>query len=233
MKIHYLQHVAFEGLGCIATWAKQAGHPVSVTRLYRNEALPSPHDLDFLVVLGGPMNVYEEHIYPWLRDEKRFIAEVLAFDVPMLGICLGAQLMALVLGARVYANDQPEIGWFPVFKSAAAGQTRLDDILPEQLDVLHWHGDTFELPRGAIQLASSKACEQQGFVLNNRAVGLQFHLETTADSLSQLIDHCRDEIGKGPYMQSPGEMMAYPQRFDIINKQMTALLEALTKSEDI
>ena len=229
LKLHYLQHVPFEGLGCIATWAEQHGHFVTATRLYRNEVLPSIDDLDFLVVLGGPMNVYEEDIYPWLLAEKRFIGRALDSGKSVLGICLGAQLMATVLGARVYANDQAEIGWFPIHKVEIAEQSPLAAVIPSHVDVLHWHGDTFELPSDSIHLAASQACPHQGFALGERALGLQFHLETTPKNLEMLIHHCRDEIIEAPFVQSPEKMMAYPQRFATINTLMFELLEALTK----
>ena len=114
MNIHYLQHVPFEDLGSIKNWAKIRGHRVTATRFYRAEPLPFLDELDWLIIMGGPMNIYEEDKYPWLGHEKRFIEEVIKTDKVVLGICLGAQLIADVLGVRIYENIHKEIGWFPI-----------------------------------------------------------------------------------------------------------------------
>jgi GMP synthase-like glutamine amidotransferase len=227
MKIHYLQHVPFEGLGSMETHLTARGHELSYSALYRNELDYDPADLDWLIVLGGPMGVHDEHVHPWLAEEKRFIHEVVAAGKPVLGICLGAQLLAAVLGARVYQNPQREIGWFPIRREADPASSPLAAVFPDTSDVFHWHGDTFDLPDGALHLASSEACRNQGFVWDRRVVGLQFHLETTAAGAEALIAHCGDELDGSRWVQAPSAMLSAPRRFQQLNLQMNRLLDAM------
>jgi GMP synthase (glutamine-hydrolysing) len=227
MHIQCLQHVPFETPGSIGGWACKGGHSLAVTALYHGHPLPELASLDLLVVLGGPMNIYEEQRFPWLRAEKRFIAKAVAARKSVLGICLGAQLIADVLGARVFANRYREIGWFPIEKTTAAQADLTAAFLPQRAEVFHWHGDTFELPAGALHLARSRGCEQQGFVFAQRVVGLQFHLETLPELAAGLIAHCGAEIVPGPYVQSPEQMIADPARFGRINRVMQGLLDQL------
>ncbi|MGD9950740.1 MAG: type 1 glutamine amidotransferase [Desulfobulbus sp.] len=228
MKLHYLQHVPFEGLGSIEHWAVSSGVQVSCTRLYAGDRLPAVADFDYLVVMGGPMNIYEEAKYPWLAQEKEFLQEAVAASKPILGICLGAQLLADVLGASVYKNTEKEIGWFPVSIAQEAPE-EIRTLFPVDLRVMHWHGDTFDLPKGSVLLARSQACPHQGFIYENRVIGLQFHLETTKDSLQSLIDHCADEILDAPFIQQPDEMRHDESRFPAINSVMSGFLDYWTR----
>lgn len=224
MRIHYLQHVAFEGLGSIETWARSRGAAISCSRLFANEALPTLSDFDWLLVMGGPMNIYQEDLYPWLRQEKACIFDAIAAGKTVLGVCLGAQLIADALGATISRNPHREIGWFPLTGIHPA----MSGIIPDQAPlVMHWHGDTFALPVGAERLASSEACLNQGFIYRQRVLGLQFHLETTPESLAALIDHGQDDLTPGPFTQEPTEMLAQPGRFTVINQMMAALLDSL------
>lgn len=223
MRIHTLQHVDFEGLGSIETWAKAQQAKLSYSRMFADDALPTLTEFDWLLIVGGPMNIYQEELYPWLRREKAFIKEAIAAGKIVLGICLGAQLIADVLGAEVRPNQHREIGWFPL----TTIQPSMTGIIPENALVFHWHGDTFALPPGAERLASTAACLNQGFIYRGRVIGLQFHLETTPDSLGRLLDHCRNELTAGPYIQQPAEMQAHPDRFTAINQMMAALLNHL------
>jgi GMP synthase-like glutamine amidotransferase len=125
MHIHYIEHVAFEGLGSIEGWVRQENHILTATRPYLNEAFPPMEAIDLLIVLGGPMNIYDENKYPWLGKEKRFLDQAIAKGRSVLGICLGAQLLANVLGAPVFANEHKEIGWFPVQTTAMAETSRI------------------------------------------------------------------------------------------------------------
>jgi GMP synthase-like glutamine amidotransferase len=227
MKIHCLQHVAFEGLGSMAAYFEDKGHGVSYTHLYLGQPCPSPADFDWLVVMGGPMGVHDEEVYPWLSGEKRFIGESIARGKRVLGICLGAQLIADVLGARVFKNRHREIGWFPIHPCEEIDATPLAPVFPAPLEVFHWHGDTFEIPSAAIPIASSEACRNQGFIVGNRIVGLQFHLETTPESARSLVENCGDELDGSPYVQAPDAILADAAKFAAINTAMTALLEAL------
>jgi GMP synthase (glutamine-hydrolysing) len=227
MRLHYLQHVAFEGPGSIAEWAEKKRARTSATRLFLGEPLPDPEDFDLLIVMGGPMNIYEEKAYPWLAAEKQCIRRAIDRGRHVLGICLGAQLIADVLGARVLRNEHKEIGWFPLQPSEEAPR-ELRHLLADSLEVMHWHGDTFDLPAGALRLASSKGCRNQGFVAGATVLALQFHLETTRQGLKDLIAHCGAEITKGPFIQQPEAMLADEARFGAVNRLMHHLLEAWT-----
>jgi GMP synthase (glutamine-hydrolysing) len=228
MRIHALQHVPFEPPGSIEAWARRAGHALAVTHLHRGDPLPVVNGGDLLVVLGGPMSVHDEARYPWLVDEKRFIERTIAAGRRVLGICLGAQLIAHVLGARVHASDEKEIGWFAVEATAAARNAAVFEDFPRQLMAFHWHGETFDIPAGAVHLARSAACGHQAFAFGERVVGLQFHLETTPAGARDLIAHGIDELVEGRCIQQPLAMLGYPARFAAINVAMHALLDRLT-----
>lgn len=227
MNIHYLQHVHFEGLGSIATWAVQHGHEVSVTRLFSNEKLPEVESIDWLIVMGGPMGIYDHDDYPWIVLEKAFIRQVIDAGKVVLGICLGAQLIADVLGAKVAPNAHKEIGWFPLQRST----DKLGGCIADGLNAFHWHGDTFELPQGADRIASSEVCINQGFLYGDRVVGLQFHLETTPESAVAIIANCGDELVDTPYIQTADEMLDDAERFQSINRAMDCLLDHLAMLE--
>lgn len=227
MNVHYLQHVPFEGLGSIKTWLKNRGHNITATRLYNNEELPPIDNIDWLIIMGGPMGVENQAIYPWLTDEKAFIQQALDQNKIVLGICLGAQLIADVLGAYIIKNAYREIGWLPIQLSDEVKTTKLGTALPNTFDVFHWHGDTFSIPDNAIPLASSKACLNQGFILNERVLGLQFHLETTPESALDLTIHCKNELDNSQFVQSAEEILVKPERFKKINEIMEIILSYL------
>lgn len=227
MRIHTLQHVPFEGLGSIDEWAARRGAAITMTSFFADDSLPTLDAIDWLVVMGGPMNIYQEDTYPWLSQEKKYIKDAIAAGKIVLGICLGAQLIADALGAQVVANQHKEIGWFPITLSHEAGP-ELTKIFPAELTVMHWHGDTFHLPPGARRLASSAVCLNQGFIYKERVVGLQFHLESTPESLKALIENCSDELVAGPYIQDQELLMKEKHRFKEINEVMDRLLEHLS-----
>lgn len=229
MNIHSFFHVPFEGLGSIETWARARGARITSTRFYASDPLPPVNSLDWLIVMGGPMNIYEHDSYPWLIEEKRFIHAAVTAGKVVLGICLGAQLIADVLGGKVRPNAHKEIGWFPVQKTEEAIRSRMFGVFPSEVEVFHWHGDAFELPEGAIRLARSAACENQGFVHGERVVGLQFHLETTREGAEKLIEHCADDMVAGPFIQSREAILSDLARFERINRIMTRLLDGLSE----
>lgn len=223
MKLHWLQHVPFEGLGYIEDWAEEQGFHITCTRLYEEEdELPDIEDFDWLVIMGGPMGIFDYNDYPWLTDEKEFIETAIDEEKTVIGICLGAQLMADVLGADVYPGPEKEIGWFPIARSSAA-----PDLIPDELTVFHWHGDTFDIPEDAVPLASSKPGINQGFVYNETAVGLQFHMEITEYGVEELIQECGDELEDSSFIQSPEEMKAGFTNIGSVNAAMKKLLDAL------
>ena len=231
MRAHYLQHVPFEGLGSIEHWLQTAGFTISSTRFFQPFTLPDADALDLLVVMGGPMSVNDEAAFPWLAQEQAFIRNVIEAGKPVLGICLGAQLIASAMGARVYANAQKEIGWFPITAVASEDKSLFD--LPASMDVFHWHGETFDLPAGATLLAQSEACSHQAFQLGSSVIGLQFHLETTAESARQIVTHCRDELIPARYIQSAQTILSVPpERYASINRLMGDVLEYLQRGID-
>jgi GMP synthase (glutamine-hydrolysing) len=227
LRIHTLQHVPFEGPGCIRQWAEDAGTRLTGSRLFCGEPLPSLADFDWLVVMGGPMNIYEEGRYPWLAEEKAFIAQAIENQKVVLGICLGAQLIADALDARISSNQTKEIGWYPVYRTIPRAQFPQLAAMEEKLEALHWHADTFDLPEGAVHLARSEGCENQAFVYNHRVLGLQFHLEMTQDGLQDLLQHCAGDLTAGPFVQSAATMLANPLQFRRANRIMHRLLDGL------
>ncbi len=229
MKIHFLQQVPFEGPGSIAAWAENAEHRISSTRLFQSDPLPKQADIDWLIIMGGPMSIHDEEHYPWLIEEKRFSKQSIEESKIVLGICLGAQLIADVLGAKVYPNDQKEIGCFPVKKYPDANKTTICGALPDEMEAFHWHGDTFGIPVGAVRLASSNACPNQGFVYKNRVIGLQFHLETTRESVENLVENCSTELATAPYIQTAATMLKNNAKFERINLVMNSVLERMAQ----
>lgn len=226
MHAHILQHVAFEGPGSIGPWLENAGYDIGTTRFHENALLPEPESVDLLVVMGGPMSVNDEAELPWLAAEKRFIGEVIRLGRPVLGVCLGAQLIACALGGRVFANREREIGWFPVEAVAHDGPALFR--FPPSVEVFHWHGETFTLPAGAVRLARSAACDNQAFQFGKAVIGLQFHLETTPESARQIVEHCRDELKPAPHVQSEAEILAAENgRYAAINGLMAEVLAFL------
>jgi GMP synthase-like glutamine amidotransferase len=214
MRVQVLQHVPFEGPGSIADWCIAGGHALSVTPMYSpGVELPAIAGIDLLVIMGGPMNVYDDEIHPWLTAEKEFIRTYLAKEKPVLGICLGAQLLALCCGASVGRAAYPEIGWFTVSTTpAAAAFPWLHSLLAGQPLLFHWHGDRFEIPAGADNLVMTAANDNQAFVLcGGRVVGLQFHPEITPVLLEQMVAEGRHELRANGFVQSAGAIIAGAQ----------------------
>ncbi|MFO8113308.1 MAG: gamma-glutamyl-gamma-aminobutyrate hydrolase family protein [Desulfosalsimonadaceae bacterium] len=226
MHAHYLQHVPFEGPGSIESWLRSRNYGISRTRFFESTVLPDVSRVELLVILGGPMSINDEHEFPWLTLEKKFIRDVMAAGKPVLGICLGAQLIASAMGAKVYANDVKEIGWFPV-QGVEEPRTSLF-AFPSSLEVFHWHGETFDLPPGATRIATSQGCKNQAFQLGPSVMGLQFHLEATPASVRELVCHCREELIPSQYVQKAEEILsATPEKYDEINQVMDGILSFL------
>lgn len=228
MRIHFLQHVPFEGPAGIGAWAARKGHSVTTTPLFEHGRLPGIEAFDWLVVMGGPMGVRDEADYPWLANEKELIGAAIAAGKTVIGVCLGAQLIAAALGARVYRNAHREIGWFPIELTDQGRASDLFAFLPPRLQVLHWHGDTFDLPAGAVHPARSEGCEHQAFLYADRVLGLQFHLESTPASVADLVANCADEIVPGSYVQDAERMLAATEEdYTCINQALFGILDRL------
>ena len=189
-----IRHVACEDLGNLEQVLQQRSLVVRYVEAGVDDlAQLNPLAPEVLVVLGGPVGVYQEQDYPFLTDELRVLERRLAADLPTLGICLGAQLMARALGAKVYAGPRKEIGWSPLQLSEAGRRTCLAQLAKRETAVLHWHGDTFDLPAGATHLASTPAYENQAFAWGTRGLALQCHAEVTARGLERwFISHAHE-----------------------------------------
>ncbi len=229
MKIHYLQHVHFEDPANIFKWAKEKGHEIKGSRLFLKEPLPAVEDFDLLVVMGGPMGIYDEKDFPFLKEEKKFLEKVIKENKKVLGICLGAQLIADVLGAKVYKNQYKEIGWFPVYKTKEAEGSKIFKDFPDSFTAFHWHGDTFDIPSGSKHIFYSEGCKNQAFEYNNgKVIGLQFHFETTPESAKALIENSIEELKeKGKYIQSSDEILSKKENFSQIEKLLYKMMDKL------
>jgi len=230
MRAHYLQHVPFEGLGSIESWLKRSGYEISHTPFFESAELPDINEFGFLIVMGGPMSVNDESRFPWLLKEKQFIRLAIEWRKPVLGICLGAQLIANAMGARVYRNQLKEIGWFPV--QGVPPYNRSVFSFPPSTNVFHWHGETFDLPPDAVRIARSEGCENQGFQLGSSVIALQFHLEMTPESARDIITHCRDELRPNKYVQSETRILGVaPENYQAINALMDDVLSFLVQND--
>jgi GMP synthase-like glutamine amidotransferase len=225
LRIHYLQHVPFEGPGYIESWAKSKAHKLSVTRLYEKPEYPNVTEFDWLIVMGGSMSVYDENQYSWLKAEKEFIKSAIEGDKIVIGICLGSQFLAEALGAKVYPNRKKEIGWFPVTKTRQAKKQELLKDIPDSFEVFHWHGDTFDLPPGAVHLFQTDVCPNQAFLFNDKVLGLQFHFETTPVSLNGMICNCRNELTPDDFIQTEQEITAHADLCGRTNVFLTKILD--------
>lgn len=226
-RLHYLQHVEAEDLAYIETWAKERGFAVTATRLHLGETLPSIDTFDWLVVMGGPMNIYEEDQHPWLAPEKQFIRKAIDARKTIVGVCLGAQLIADVLGAKVTKNEHIEIGWFSARLTNAAEKLPMFNDIPESFTAFHWHGDRFDIPEGATHILESDACREQGFLYDNHVLALQCHLEETCKSIEHLLANFQHEMVPGEYVQSVAEVRGGVKAIRPMQQVLTHLLDAL------
>ena len=226
MRMAVLQHVEFEGPAAVADWAAERGFPLRLFHLYRDTTLPSLCDFDMLTVMGGPMSANDEAQLGWLAPEIAVVREAIAADKTVLGICLGAQIIAKALGARVYPGSAKEIGWFPVQRTADSHP--FFDGLPDSFTPFHWHGETFDLPHDTKLLAKSKITETQAFAVGQRVLGLQFHMEATEESVRALLKGAAHEIGHGVFEQQPAAILASINQTVSLRPLLETVLDRLT-----
>lgn len=226
MRLAVLQHVPFEGPAAIADWAAFRGVPLSAVRIYEGEALPELSAFDMLAVMGGPMSVNDEAHYSWLAPELAFLREAIGAGKAVLGVCLGAQMIAKALGAKVYPAKHKEVGWFPVERTACIDA--FFDGVPTSFTAFHWHGETFDLPKGAVRMAETAAIPNQAFAASSRVLGLQFHMEATPASVKDLLDHAGDEIGNGPFEETPDAIRAGISHCESLRPLLFRVLDNLT-----
>ncbi|MTK63392.1 MAG: type 1 glutamine amidotransferase [Methanobacterium sp.] len=232
MRLHYLQHVPFENPGSILKWADLNEFEITKTLMFQGEQLPEHDDYDWLVVMGGPMNIYDHENYPWLVREKSFIKTAIDSGKLVIGLCLGGQLIADVLGGEVTKNSHLEIGWFPLHFKDDIKSSSVFSFLPDEPTVFHWHGDTFsKLPENTEMIAKSDACDNQAFIYDGRVFGFQFHLETTETIINDLVVNCADEMIPGPYVQSKKELLNH-EHIKQTNEWMDIFLNKLLDQEN-
>jgi GMP synthase (glutamine-hydrolysing) len=190
-----LQHAACEGLGTILDALERRGLKAHHIRSFAGDAVPTGlGEARGLVVMGGPMSVYEHERYPFLQDELRLIQRTAAEAKLILGICLGSQLLAAALGSEVMKGKQPEIGWLPVRLGQGAASDPVFTGLPDEFTAFHWHGDIFSLPPGAEPLASSVVTQYQAFRYGTNAYGLLFHLEMTHETIAGMAENFPQDL---------------------------------------
>lgn len=226
MKIHVFQHDETETLGSIAEWIESRGHVLSRTSWHLGERHEPPEGTDLLLVMGGPMNIYEEDAFPWLLQEKAWLDRTIGNGIWCLGVCLGAQLLADRLGGPVTKGAFTEIGWHSVRRLPEADSDPLFAVLPVEFPAMHWHGDTFAIPPGAIHGLASQACRNQAF-RKERVVGLQCHLEFTREALSGLIE-AQDRF-EGRFVQAPAQFLAQEHDYNGLKARLFDFLDALER----
>ena len=204
-----IEHVPQEGLGLISAYIQDLGASLVRHQQYQPHRLSVPHDdYDVLLVMGGPMGVYDGDQYPWLDHELHFVREAIDRGKQVLGVCLGAQMIAKALGAEVRKSPCTEIGWYPLRFEDAFLETKIGQGLDRQMNVLHWHGDTFAIPPGALRIAGSEACVNQGLLYEERVLGLQFHLEMGEEETRVMVEHFGHELVPEQFVQDAGEIKA-------------------------
>lgn len=220
LNVHYFQHIAGEGFGSCYEYLKQLNAKITATEFFALpldrpldiEALPAVEEVDLLIIMGGTMSVSDEVNFPWLTVEKRWLRRYLSLGRPALGLCLGGQLIANALGAPVRKNNKQELGWHDVYKVANVSHECFQ--LPNKMNVMQWHSETFEIPRGAVHLAESDVCKNQMYQIGTNVLGFQFHPEITPENLSLFLDNKEELLGfSGLYVQSELELRKTPQSY--------------------
>jgi len=177
--------------------------------------------------MGGPMGIYDYEKYPYLKEEKVFIKKAIGAEKIVIGICLGAQLIGNLLGAKISVNPKKEIGWFDIRKTQLSNSLLVD--LKDEFTAFHWHGDTFDIPTGAERLAESEACKNQAYLYKERVLGLQFHLEVTEETLTEMVKNGSHELQEDKYVQSAENITPNKEYIKTNNLIMFSLLNALEK----
>ncbi len=209
----------------IKNWAEISGYRLACTNLKKGDPLPELHDFDMLAVMGGPMSVHDEDDFPWLKEEKIFIRNAIDAGKAVIGICLGAQIIAEVTGGEVEACDKKEIGWYPITLTPEGRHNPIFSHLPVSLVVFHWHGEAFSLPPRAKLIASSEANPNQVFVIGDNVIGMQCHFEITPDSVRLMAEKGSDELVASDYVMGKDEIIRNSFHSDNLNKYMFKILD--------
>ncbi|TPR13141.1 type 1 glutamine amidotransferase [Apilactobacillus timberlakei] len=200
MRINVLQHASNEGPGLIRSWAEDYGYDMYIYHPNEFHKLPNINETDMLVILGGPMSANDDD--DWIKAERKLIHEAIEKDIPIYGACFGSQQIAKALGYRISASPVKEVGWAPVYL-----KTNIIDDLPKKLMALHWHGEMFEVPNQAKLLFSSDLMKNQGFIMNNRIIGLQFHFEPMQTDLREIVVNDGDYASDNALNQNASDII--------------------------
>ncbi|MCF8381013.1 MAG: type 1 glutamine amidotransferase [Bacteroidales bacterium] len=214
MRVSILKHVHFENPGYYLDYFDRKGFKVLIHNLYEGD-MPDLN-ADLILVLGGPMNIYEESEYPFLESEKKYLKNAIREGKKIIGVCLGSQLIADVLGSETYKNAHKEIGWFPIQKSTS----NKFNFLPDIFTAFHWHGDTFDLPDGAEVLFNSKATKNQAFLFGCDVLAMQFHLEMDEKIIRDLLHYCRADIDNSLFVMSEKDIISQCYEHSSLNKEI-------------
>nr|WP_319537855.1 type 1 glutamine amidotransferase [uncultured Methanospirillum sp.] len=235
MHIYSLEHDHDDEPVFIARWLAEHDLPLIRIRLYNGDPLPDPDQVDLLIIMGGAMNIYEESMYPWLIPEKIFIRAVIDSGVPVLGVCLGGQLISAVLGGVVTRADLPEYGWHTIRRLRdSVRQLREEitvsglDIFPDEVTVFQWHNDTFSIPPGAVHLYASDTCQNQAFFYDSRVIGLQFHPEMDNKTIRAFLSQSREKMATDGLLSVHDDTLSRIQLFPAGNEFVSGLLYYLT-----
>jgi len=224
MRVHSLIHLPQEGIGAISDWIALNGHTHTCTHLYLDESLPSIDDFDMLMIMGGAMSVNDEDRYSWLKPEKLLIKESIKVGKLVFGICLGSQLISAALGAEVNYNIHQEIGWYPIWIKYQGNKAI--ECLPPTLVTFHWHGETFDLPAGAIPFAESDGCVNQGYSFGDNVIAMQFHMEFTEEMIESMLNHYESELNPELYVQNRDHIMSHVNNCYLNNELLADVLDA-------
>jgi len=231
--IVFLKHIPIEGPGTIGLFFEKTPYKIKIFELDQGDPLPETLEgIEAVVVLGGPMNVYEEEKYPFLKEEDEFLKRALRQSIPLLGICLGSQMLAKVNGARVEKARQEEIGWSEIHLTRDGRCDPLFEGLDEKLAVFQWHEDTFSVPVGGQLLATSEVCHNQAIKVGENAYGLQFHVEVTQDIIESWIkqyfnvsDARKSDKGKAILDQYERVKVSFEQQAERLYKNFLEIIE--------
>ncbi|MBN1597125.1 MAG: amidotransferase [Bacteroidales bacterium] len=229
MRIHCIRHEPFEGLAAIEEWIRAKNYHLTFTHTYISQCFPNDNSFDFLIIMGGTVDLSNDSFDPCLEEEIDFIRRSIDKNKKVLGICLGAQLIAKALGAKVYTGKYKEIGWYPI-KFNLKDNPSLN-FLPVTMEVFHWHGDTFDIPVGAVHLASSEVTPNQGFMLGKNVLAMQYHSEMTHDSIRKMLKAAPEEIKNGgQHIQTAEEILGSDELISNNNDLMFKILDFFTSN---
>ena len=225
MRGHYLMHAFFETPGVITDWAQERGHQFLGTQAYKNEDFPSVQDIDYLVIMGGPQSPRDCKKYSYLQREIDLVAQMIAADKPVIGFCLGAQIIGEALGAPVEKSPEKEIGVFPISLTEAGKKDVLLQGFSDVFDVTHWHSDMPGLTPDCQILATSEGCPQQIIRYRPKVYGFQCHMEMTADAVRSVMENCPEDLSPSPFTQAPEAFLSHD--FKRITDKVNVIMDRL------